>query len=444
MELPKNSLKQIATQGQTLTDKELVALHYDWYGMHARDKQKPPGGDWLTWMVLAGRGWGKSKTAAEWIRHRVETGKAMRIALVAPTSADNRDVQVEGESGLLRVSPPWFRPTYESSKRRVTWPNGAIATLYSAEEPDRLNGPQSDCAWCDELGIWRYARETWDMLQLGLRLGESRQIVTTTPKVQNVSLIKRIMGYSSTVTVTGSTYENMENLSAAFKQMVLSTYEGTRLGQQELYAKILEDVPGALWTRDIIEAHRVKDHPRLVRIVVAIDPATTSTEESCETGIIVAGRGDDGHGYVLGDLTRRDTPRGWAGVAIGAYEANNADRIVAEVNNGGDMVEAVIRSVDSSVAYKKVNASRGKRARAEPISALYEQGRIHHVGMFDDLEDQLCSYTPESKDSPDRMDALVWAFTELMLKDNSGWLETWGTGEKRELSLPEMTGSRRL
>jgi phage terminase large subunit-like protein len=282
------------------------------------------------------------------------------------------------------------------------------------------------------------------MLQLGLRLGESRQIVTTTPKVQNVSLIKRIMGYSSTVTVTGSTYENMENLSAAFKQMVLSTYEGTRLGQQELYAKILEDVPGALWTRDIIEAHRVKDHPRLVRIVVAIDPATTSTEESCETGIIVAGRGDDGHGYVLGDLTRRDTPRGWAGVAIGAYEANNADRIVAEVNNGGDMVEAVIRSVDSSVAYKKVNASRGKRARAEPISALYEQGRIHHVGMFDDLEDQLCSYTPESKDSPDRMDALVWAFTELMLKDNSGWLETWGTGEKRELSLPEMTGSRRL
>lgn len=329
---------------------------------------------------------------------------------------------VEGPSGVLTGSPPWNRPEYTPSNRRLTWKNGSVATLFSADAPDRLNGPQFSRAWCDEIGVWRYAKDAWDMLQMGLRMGASpRQIVTTTPKVQNISLIKQIMNLPSTVTTTGSTFENRDNLSKSFIETILDRYENTRLGQQELYARILDDVPGALWTRDDIEKHRVAKHPNLVRIVIAIDPAVTNTEESDETGLIVAGKGVDGHAYVLSDNTLKASPKGWAQSAISLYDSFKADRIIAEVNNGGEMVEHVLRSIDPTVPYKAVHASRGKRVRAEPISAMYEQGKIHHVGIFPQLEDQMCSFTPDTEESPDRVDALVWAMTDLMCGNDDGW-----------------------
>lgn len=372
-----------------------------------------PSGNWRTWLLLAGRGFGKTRTGAEWIRQQVESGTYGRIALVSPTAADARDVLVEGESGILAISPPWFKPIYEPSKRRLTWPNGAIATTYSADEPDRLRGPQHDGAWADELCAWRHADDAWNMLMLGLRLGKDPRVaVTTTPKP--TKLIKELMVAPTTYITRGSTYDNAANLAPAFIQQIVSKYEGTRLGRQELYAEILDDVPGALWTSSMIENLRVKQAPELVRIVVAIDPAVSADEGSNETGIIAAGRGVDGRGYVLKDLSCILSPDGWARRAVNAYHDLKADRIIAEVNNGGDLVEATIRTVDRRVAYRKVHASRGKRTRAEPIAAMYEQGKIHHVGVFPELENQMCIYVPDNYDgSPDRMDALVWAFTEL-------------------------------
>ncbi|SDY22851.1 DNA-packaging protein [Thermoactinomyces sp. DSM 45892] len=397
----------------SLSAEEAQALLYDWR-FWARPNQLPPEGSWRTWLLLAGRGFGKTRTGAEWVRFLVETGQAKRVALVAPTAADARDVIVEGESGILAISSPWFQPIYEPSKRRITWPNGAIATLYSADEPERLRGPQHDAAWCDELAAWRYP-DSWDMLLFGLRLGaDPRVVVTTTPKP--TPIIKSLVKVETTAITKGSTFDNAENLAPAFLKQILSKYEGTRLGKQELYAEILDDNPGALWNQRMLDKLRVKEHPDLIRVVVAIDPAVTSHEESDETGMIVAGVGVDGHGYVLEDLSCRSTPDGWARIAVEAYHRHRADRVVAETNNGGDMVEHTIRTVDESASYKKLHASRGKLTRAEPIAALYEQGRVHHVGDLGDLEDQLCSWTPGEK-SPDRMDALVWSLTELMLDD---------------------------
>ncbi len=368
------------------------------------------------WLLLAGRGFGKSRTGAEWVREQVESGRSRRIALVAPTAADVRDVMIEGESGLLAICPPWNMPVYESSKRRLTWPNGAIATTYSAEEPDRLRGPQHDAAWCDEVAAWRYP-ETWDMLMFGLRLGvDPRCVVTTTPKP--IPIIRNLLKNPTTAITRGSTYENRANLAEAFFEQIVAQYEGTRLGRQELYAEVLDDVEGALWTRALIDQHRVKVAPELKRIVVAIDPAITASDDSDETGIVVAGLGVDNHGYALDDLSLRASPDGWARRAVEAYHARKADRIVAEVNQGGDMVEYTIRTVDPRASIKKVHAARGKQTRAEPIVALYEQGRIHHVGVLPQLEEQMCNWVP-GMDSPDRMDAAVWAFTELMLGQRS-------------------------
>lgn len=407
---------------ESLTDTEVRILVHDWYGVFARDKQQIPVEDYSIWFILAGRGWGKNRTAAEWIRHRVETGKAKRIALVAPTAADCRDVIVEGESGILAVSPSWNKPVYESSKRRLTWPNGAIATLYSAEEPDRLNGPQHDTAWSDEIGIWSYCRETWDMLQFGLRLGDSKQIVTTTPKVNNLSMIKEIMQKKGTVVTKGTTYENKKNISKAFFETIIKRYEGLRIGRQELNAELLEDIPGALWKRELIdELRKLKTEIKeLRRIVIGVDPQgkkdtrdKTIEEGQKRTGIVVCSGDDNGHGYVLEDATINGTPREWGMKAIEMYDKWKADKIVAEVNYGGDMVESVIRGIDPNVSLKLVRASRGKYIRAEPIASLYEQKRIHHVGIFPELEDEMCGFTPESTFSPNRLDAMVWGFTEL-------------------------------
>jgi len=417
--LPKAQQAKIL---KSLNDQELEALEYDWLTW-GRENQLPPPGDWRVWLLLAGRGFGKTRTGAEWIRYQVNHHKRRRVALVAPTAADARDVMVEGESGILAISPEWDRPHYEPSKRRLTWPNGAIATTYSADEPERLRGPQHDAAWCDEIASWRYP-EAWDMLMFGLRLGDDpRVVVTTTPKP--IRIIRELIADPTTVITRGSTYDNRFNLAPAFLAQIIKKYEGTRLGRQELNAELLDDVPGALWNRALIEETRWPVHkpvPDLIRIAVAIDPAASSGEEADETGIIVAGKDADGHGYVLADQSGRyDGPTEWARAAIRLYRQYKADRIVAEVNNGGDMVEATIRMVDPNVSYTKVHASRGKVMRAEPIAALYEQHRVHHVGAFPALEDQQCGFAADfdrasAGFSPDRVDALVWALTDLLVE----------------------------
>ena len=430
-----------AAVAEALTPAERAALQYAW-PLVARPEQLPPGGNWRTWLLKAGRGFGKTRAGAEWVRAEVEAGRRGRLALVAPTAADTRDVMVEGESGIMAISPPGMRPVYSPSTRRLTWPNGAMATTYSADEPDRLRGPQHDGAWSDEISVWRYP-EAWDMLQLGLRLGtDPRQVVTTTPKPTR--LVRELLKASSTIVTGGSTYDNSANLAAAFLAEIASRYEGTRLGRQELYAELLEDVEGALWKREWMRVKALPHPfrhdaggrefdlgPDLARIVVAVDPASTGNANSDETGIIVCARGNDGFGYVMADRSCRMSPDGWARRAVSAYHEYHADRIIAEKNQGGEMVGLVLAQVDANVPVSLVHASRGKQARAEPVSALYEQGRVFHTGAFPDLEDQLCTWTPDSGESPDRLDALVWGMTELMLQPevNLRWLGATGEGE---------------
>lgn len=398
---------------ESLSPDEALVCLYDWR-LWAREKQLMPAGAWRTFLLLAGRGFGKTIAGAQAVRRMVEEGSAGRIALVAPTAADARDVMAEGESGVLAVSPPWARPKYEPSKRRITWPNGAIATLYSGEEPDRLRGPQHEFAWVDELAAMKYPKETWDMLALGLRLGIARAVVTTTPRP--IPVIREIMAAPDTVTVRGTTYENLANLAAGFAREILARYEGTRLGRQELYAELLEDVPGALLTRAILDENRVKSSPELTRIVVGVDPAASAGAESSHTGIVACGLARDGHGYVLCDRSVRASPAEWARRTVELWEELRADRIIAEANQGGDMVRYTIHTVDPKAPVTLIRASRGKYTRAEPVAALYEQGRIHHVGFLPELEDELTTFVPGQADSPDRLDAAVHALTHLMLE----------------------------
>lgn len=394
---------------QSLTPEDRKRLAWTWAAW-ARPEQIPPPGDWPAWLVKAGRGWGKTRVGAEWVRSIAQLGA--RIALVGPTAADVRDVMIEGESGILSVCEPWNLPTYEPSKRRLTWPNGAMATAYSAEEPDRLRGPQHTHAWADEAAAWARP-DTWDMLMMGLRLGEHpRVVVTTTPKM--VPLMRSIQSMPGLVVTRGRTLDNSANLAPSFLTGLMARYEGTRLGRQELEGEDLDDNPDALWQREGIDAARVRHAPELRRVVVAIDPAVTSNADSDETGIVVAGLGTDGRGYVLADRSGRYKPDGWARRAVEAYHEFSADRIVAEGNQGGEMVAHVIGTVEQGLPLRIVHATRGKVTRAEPIAALYEQGRVSHVGSLAALEDQLCTWTSGGP-SPDRLDALVWALTELML-----------------------------
>ncbi len=407
----------------SLSQKEAEALLFDWE-FFARDNQLPPKGDWLVWLIMTGRGWGKTRTAAEFINREVKAGHARYISLVAKTPADARDVMLEGESGILPISPPWFKPLYEPSKRRITWPNGAVATVFSSADPDQLRGPQSDLCWGDEIRTWYHSQETWDNMMLGLRLGDHPRVVATTTPLP-IALIRSLIASPTTVVTRGTSYENRGNLAPSFYSQIIARYEGTRLGRQEINAELLEDVPGALWRRSDI---RYKPAPDLVRVVVAIDPASTSGEGADETGIIAAGRGIDGFWYILADRSCRVTPDGWARRAIQAYRDFRADRIIGETNNGGEMVELTLRTIDKLIPYKAVHASRGKQARAEPISALFEQGRVFHTQPFPELEDELCTWTSDSGESPDRLDALVWALSELA-----------ETGEVAGVDLPELT-----
>jgi phage terminase large subunit-like protein len=395
---------------QQCTPAQLAGLEYDWAGFWARPNQLPPAGAWKVWLVLSGRGWGKTRLGAEQVIAWSRTPN-LRLALVAETAADVRDVVVEGESGILACSPPWWRPTYAPTKRRLSWSNGTIATTYSGDAPEQLRGPQHHYAWCDEIAKWRYGQDAWDNLELGLRLGTHPQIVaTSTPRP--IPLLRQLLADPGTVVTRGSTHENTINLAPSFKERILQRYEGTRLGRQELYAELLEDTPGALWTRLLLEQTRVRQVPTLRRIVIGLDPGN-------DAGIIVAGLGDDGHGYVLEDLSISGSPATWAGQAITGYYKYKANLVVVEANHGGDMVMTTIATQDAKVAAKKVWASQGKYARAEPISALYEKGLVHHVGMFAALEDELCNWVPgEGLPSPNRLDGCTWALTELMLSDD--------------------------
>jgi phage terminase large subunit-like protein len=392
------------------------SLLYDWRGLIARPKQIAPDWQWVIWLILAGRGFGKTRCGAEWIREKVETGKAKRIILAAPTADDLRDIMIEGESGILATASPWCKPTYVANRGRVEWPNGAKALCISAEKPDRFRGKQCDAFWAEELASWRYP-DAWTQLQLGFRLGATPQgIVTTTPRP--IPLVKALLARNGNdVAVTrGTTYENRSNLAPAFFDAIIRQYEGTRLGRQELQAEVLEDNPGALWQRPRIDALRVATAPELRRVVVAIDPAVTANPKSNETGIVVVGLGIDGHAYVLDDKSGIFPPAQWAARAVAAFDSHRADKVIGETNNGGDLVESNVRTARNTIPYEGVHASRGKMTRAEPISALYEQGRVHHVGVLAKLEDQMCAWDPVNDDgSPDRVDALVWGLTFLMI-----------------------------
>ena len=385
--------------------------------------------------MIAGRGAGKTRAMAEWVIDSVRRFGRRRFALISRTPGDVREVMIEGESGILAISPPDFRPVWNPSVRRLTWPNGAIATTYSSENPEQLRGPQHDGAWADEPAAWDDAKRgdvlgtSWNNMMLGLRLGKHPQCgFSTTPK--NTRLIREVLGKPSTIVTRASTYDNLANLAPTFREQVLAAYEGTRIGRQELLGELLTDVEGALVTLEMIDANRLLQMPdiALTRVVVAVDPATTSGEDSDETGIVVCAKGIDGRGYVLADRTCKASPDGWARRVATAYEEFAADRVIAEKNQGGDMVESIVRSVFPNIAYKGVHAKVGKKLRAEPVTALYEQGKISHVGIFPQLEDQLTTWVPDSGDSPDRLDALVHGMTELGLVAMPGgrakeWLE---------------------
>jgi len=389
-----------------------------WTHLQARANQIPSDGDWRVWLLLAGRGFGKTRSAAEWLAFEASRKRNTRWAIVAPTFADARDTCAEGVSGVVQILREYGTlKDYNRSIGEIVLTNKSRIKLYSGEEPNRLRGPQFHGGWFDELASFKYA-DAWDQYQFGLRLGDRPQtVVTTTPRP--VKLIKDLVAREGIEIVRGSTFDNAKNLAETALAEMRLRYEGTRLGRQELYGEIVDDVDGALWTHAIIDQERVTEYPPLMRIVVAIDPAVTSGDSSDETGIVVAGMTSDGHYYVLKDLTLRASPEKWARVAVQAFHDYNADRVIGETNNGGDMIELLLRQVDASVPYKKVTATRGKLVRAEPVAALYEQRRAHHVGMFTELEDQMCNYTPDSNTSPDRMDAMVWAMHELMESQSS-------------------------
>jgi len=417
----------VADGSVVLDDDEATAVASCWE-FWARPEQLEPPGDWTFWLILAGRGFGKTRSGGEWVRDRATSGRFRQVNLIAATASDARDIMIEGESGIMAICPPWERPAYVSSKSRLEWPNGCRSLVFTAEEPERLRGKQHESLWADELASWKYP-EAWDQAMFGLRIGpDPRAVVTTTPKPTR--LVRDLISDPNCVVTRGSTYANRANLSKVFYDTIIRKYEGTRLGRQELDAELLEDTPGALWQRKLLTYARGSDlNERVVptdlqRVVVGVDPAGGTDEDlgTSEVGIVAVGVGrDDLRGYVLEDWSLHGSPETWAKRAVGLYRQTNADAIVAEGNFGGEMVRSTIRTVDPNANVKLVTASRGKTVRAEPVAALYEQGRVDHARPFPDLEDQMCQYVPgDGMPSPDRMDALVWAFTELMIDQRGG------------------------
>lgn len=434
LKFDKLSAKQRTDFFKTLTQDEQVLIAKSWAFLARKNQLAPL--EWNSekpyWVIVSGRGYGKTRTGAETtLDHIEELGGQARVALIASISSDARDVMIEGESGLLACAQRrGIECTYEPSKRRVSFKNGAVATSFTAEEPNRLRGPQHTFAWCDELSSWKYDQETWDMMMFGLRLGPCPKVViTTTPKPRQ--LMRYLLKSDKSVITKGSTYENKANLAPQFLKAIEERYDGTRLGRQEIYGELLEDNPDALWQPSMIEAARLPDEglsPEdlaykydFVRIVVAVDPAVTSGDKADETGIMVAAKCREGNYYILSDGTCRLSPEQWGRVVVNLYHKWSADRVIGEANQGGDLIESLLRNIDLSIPYRSVRATKGKRTRAEPISALYEQGKVRHIGCFDQLEDQMCMFTSDNFDgSPDRVDALVWALTELSSSKRGG------------------------
>jgi phage terminase large subunit-like protein len=401
--------------------------------LQARDDQLSPlharnGKPWTIWLVLGGRGAGKTRTGAEWVKGMVQghpwltTRPIGKIALVGETFADVRDVMIDGPSGILSIHEKGERPTWTATRRRLEWPNGAVALAFSADDPESLRGPQFEAAWADEVGKWRYADAAWDQLQFGLRLGEQpREVVTTTPRA--IPLVKRLLADPAVALSRASTGDNAANLAPAFLQAVVGRYAGTRLGRQELDGELIEDRADALWTRELIEEIRIVEHPPLVRIVVAVDPPASSRAGADACGIVAVGLDGEGICHVLADdSASRLKPSGWAAKALMLYRRLEADALVVEVNQGGEMVTSVIQEVDDAVPIVAVRATRGKRLRAEPVSVLYAQKRVRHVGTMPELEDEMCDFGLNGLSngrSPDRLDALVWAITHLVLGPKS-------------------------
>ena len=412
VELPESERAAVIEE---LGDEHSYGLLWDWE-FHARSDQLLPEGDWTYWLTLAGRGWGKTRVGAETVRIWAKTNRF--VNLIGATTDDARDIMIEGESGIMSVCPKDERPDYIKHARKLVWPNGCVSLIFTADEPERLRGKQHEKLWGDELGAWRYP-EAWDQAKFGLRLGDRPQaILTTTPRPTKI--MRELVKDPHCHVTRGSTYDNKQNLAPTFFSEIITKYEGTRLGRQELMAELLEDTPGALWQRSKIDEFRIpkEDAPVMTRIVVAVDPAISTTENADETGIIVAGICEDKRGYLLADESGVYTPDEWGKRVASLFHRFDADRIVAEKNQGGDMVGHVIKSSLSNAPVSLVHASRGKVTRAEPVSALYEQGRVSHVGSFNEIEDQMVAFTSDFDRkiqgySPDRVDALVWAFTEL-------------------------------
>lgn len=415
----------------SLTDEEVYALQHDW-NFWGRPEQLPPkqwGKDGcFIWNLRIGRGAGKTRAGAELFIRAVRFGGYRFPNLAGATAEDVREIMIEGESGILACAPEDFRPDFTPSLKRLVWPNKVETHIYYGSEPNKARGPQSDYLWCDELAKWQFPEETFDNLSLGLRLGPNPLcMVTTTPKPTRflMDLEKRIdkKGRLSTVVTRGKTQDNYKNLSPVFISTIISKHEGTRLGRQELDGEFLDDNPEALWKRVDIDNNKVRSIPELSYVVIGVDPAATSKDGSDDTGIIAAGKDDNGHYYVLGDHTVHDTPQKWGEAAITAYHKHKANAIIGETNNGGEMVAHTLKTIDSKVPFQAVHASRGKATRAEPVSALYEQGKVHHFGTFPELEDQLCEWIPGAEKSPDRLDALVWAITKLNERANAGKID---------------------
>ena len=411
-----------------LSEEAVIAMPWIWEVWRHELYQAEPPGDWTTWVILGGRGAGKTRAGAEWVRSRVEgatplaSGRCRRVALVGETLDQVRSIMVEGDSGLLACSPPDRRPRLVVSQNKLIWPNGAEATLASAVNYEALRGPQFDLAWADELAKWRYARDAWEMLQFTLRLGDDpRQLVTTTPR--DVDVLREILAEETTVTSRAMTKDNRANLAPGYIERLEARFAGTTLGRQELDGELIREREGAMWTRAMIEDGRSAVPVGLSRIVVAVDPPVSTGRNADECGIIVAGVDASGpydkwEAWVLADRScKGESPQGWAARAAAAYDEFKADRLVAEVNQGGDLVESLMRQVAPNIAFRGVHAKVGKRLRAEPVAALYEQGRAHHADTFAALEDQMCQYTGASREgSPDRLDALVWALTDLIVE----------------------------
>ncbi len=429
-----SDLDQRARVAAQLPEAEKNKLAYDWL-FWARDDQRIPAGDWIYWLILAGRGAGKTRAGAEAVRTWVRDFPS--VNLIGPTHDDIRDVMVQGEvSGILQACPHHERPIYRRSRGRLDWPNGAVTLLFSAEEPDRLRGKQHMKLWCDELAAWREP-EAFEQALLGLRLGAKPQaVITTTPRPSRI--IKQLAGDRDTKVMRATTFKNTYALAPAFIHRITARYEGQSIGRQELFAEILEETPGALWNRELLQRQRVaaQDSPEeYSQIVVAVDPPAKSGPRADECGIVVAAKHANGRAYVLADMSSQgDTPGQWSGRVVRAYRSYNANRVVAESNNGGDMVQDVLRRDEANLPVKLVHATRGKYLRAEPVAAAYERGQVHHVGVFEKLEAQLCALTPDfdrsAQGSPDRADALVWAVSDLLSlhrADTDGMLGYYAT-----------------